>query len=219
MKRDFLLQRRNLMAAIALTAFLPAMARSQQPGTDYTVLKPELPVETPGKIEVVEFFWYGCPACFKIEPLLEAWTPKLQPDTVFRRIPAVFNDRWAVDAAIYYTLEAMSLSDKLHKPLFDAIHKDRLRTDSGAALSQWLQRNGVDLKKFEEMSESFGVQSKVRRAAQLGAAYRIEGTPTLAVQGRYVVTIEQARTFERMVEIADHLVGVARKSLSAAKKT
>lgn len=217
--RPFLPQRRSLIAALALAPFLPAPARSQQPGTDYTPLKPELPVETPGKIEVVEFFWYGCPACYKLEPLLEAWVPKLQPDTVFRRIPAVFNDRWALDAAIYYTFEAMGTVEKLHKPLYDAIHRDRLRTDNGAALKQWLERNGVDPKKFEEMSKSFGVQSKVRRAAQLGSAYRIEGTPTMAVHGRYVITIEQARTFERMVAIADHLVGVARKSLPAAKKS
>jgi len=212
-------QRRSLMAALALAPFLPGLARAQQAGTDYTPLKPELAVETPGKIEVVEFFWYGCPACYKLEPLLEAWVPKLQPDTVFRRIPAVFNDRWALDAAIYYTFEAMGAVDKLHKPLFEAIHKDRLKTDNGAALKQWLERNGVDPKKFEEMSKSFGVQSKVRRAAQQGAAYRIEGTPTMAVHGRYVIKIEQAQTFERMVAIADHLVGVTRKSLPAAKKS
>lgn len=223
MTRTFLPRRRNLVAALALapalSALAPGLARAQQPGTDFTVLKPELPVETPGKIEVVEFFWYGCPACYKLEPLLESWVPRLQPDTVFRRIPAVFNDRWALDAAIYYSFEAMGTAEKLHKPLFDAIHKDRLRTDNGAALSQWLQRNGVDPKKFEDTSKSFGVQSKVRRAAQQGAAYRIEGTPTMAVHGRYVITIEQARTFERMVATADHLVGVTRKSLPAAKKS
>lgn len=219
MKRDFLPQRRNLMAALALTPFLPGVARAQRAGADYTPIKPELAVETPGKIEVVEFFWYGCPACYKLEPLLEAWIPKLQPDTVFRRIPAVFNDRWALDAAIYYTFEAMGAVDKLHKPLFDAIHRDRLKTDNNAALKQWLERNGVDTRKFEDMSKSFGVQSKVRRAAQQGAAYRIEGTPTMAVHGRYVINIEQAQTFERMVAIAEHLVGVTRKSLPAAKKS
>jgi len=219
MNRDFHHRRRSLVAALALAPLLPGVARAQQPGADYTLLKPELAVETPGKIEVVEFFWYGCPACYNLEPLLEAWVPRLQPDTVFRRIPAVFNDRWALDGAIYYTFEAMGAVDKLHKPLFDAIHKDRLRTDNGPALSQWLQRNGVDPKKFEDMSKSFGVQSKLRRAVQQGAAYRIEGTPTMAVHGRYVITIEQARTFERMVATAEHLVGVTRKSLSAAKKS
>ncbi|MDA0274997.1 MAG: thiol:disulfide interchange protein DsbA/DsbL [Proteobacteria bacterium] len=219
MTRNFLPRRRNLVAALALVPFLPGVARAQQPGTDYTSLDPKLPVESDGKIEVVEFFWYGCPACYKMEPLLDAWVPKLQADTLFRRIPAVFNDRWAVDAAIYYTFEAMGAVEKLHKPFFDSIHEDRLRTDNGPALSQWLQRNGVDLKKFEGMRKSFGVQSKVRRAAQLGAAYRIEGTPTLAVHGRYIIKIEQAQTFERMIAIADHLVGVTRKSLPAAKRS
>lgn len=217
MNRDFLPRRRTLVAALALTPFLPATARAQQPGADYTPLKPELPVETPGKIEVVEFFWYGCPACYQLEPLLEAWVPKLQADTVFRRIPAVFNDRWALDAAIYYTIETMGALDKLHKPLFEAIHKDRLRTDNGAALSQWLQRNGVEPKKFEEMSKSFGVQSKVRRAAQLTTAYRIDGTPALAVHGTYTITADQGKTARGMFAIADHLVGLARKNPGAKK--
>lgn len=222
MKRDFLPpsfpRRRSLMAALALSPFVGA-AGAQQPGADYTPLKPELPVETAGKIEVVEFFWYGCPACYKMEPLLEAWVPKLAADTHFRRIPGVFNDRWALDAAIFYTFEAMGTLEKHHKPFFDAIHKDRLKTDNGPALKQWLERNGIDAKKFEDMSKSFGVQSKVRRAAQQGAAYRIEGTPTMAVHGRYTIKIEQAQTFERMIATADHLIGLTRKSLPAAKKS
>jgi thiol:disulfide interchange protein DsbA len=219
MNRAFLPRRRSLVAALALSPWLPAgTAIAQQPGTDYTPLKPELPVETPGKIEVIEFFWYGCPACYKMEPLLEAWVPKLPADTQFRRIPGVFNERWALDAAIYYSFEGMGVLEKVHRPFFDAIHKDRLRTDNGAALNQWLERNGVNPKKFEEMSKSFGVQSRVRRAAQQGAAYKIEGTPTLAVHGRYTVSVEQGQgQFERMIAIADHLVGVTRKTLAAKK--
>jgi protein dithiol oxidoreductase (disulfide-forming) len=219
MNRAFLPRRRSLVAALALSPWFQAgTAIAQQAGADYTPLKPELPVETPGKIEVLEFFWYGCPACYKMEPLLEAWVPKLQADTQFRRIPAVFNDRWALDAAIYYSFESMGILEKVHKPFFDAIHKDRLRTDNGPALSQWLERNGVNPKKFEEMSKSFGVQSRVRRAAQQGAAYKIEGTPTLAVHGRYTVSVEQGQgQFERMIAIADHLVGVTRKTLAAKK--
>lgn len=217
-RRDFT----TLSLATTCVGLLPAFGHAQGgpvEGKDYVKLSQRQPTQDPKKLEVVEFFWYGCPACYKLEPLLEAWVPRLQPDTVFRRIPAVFNDRWALDAAIYYTFEAMGAVEKLHKPFFDAIHKDRLKTDNGAALKQWLERNGVDPKKFEEMSKSFGVQSKVRRAAQQGAAYRIEGTPTMAVHGRYVIKIEQAQTFERMVAIADHLVGVTRKSLPAAKKS
>jgi thiol:disulfide interchange protein DsbA len=131
---------------------------------------------------------------------------KLPPDVEFRRVPAVFNQRWAHDAAIFYSLEAMGLLDKLHKPLFDAIHKDRLRTDNAAALSEWLQKHNVDPKKFDATLRSFGVQSKTKRAAQQTIAYKIDGTPAMAVHGRYVVGAQNG-----MLQAVDSLVANARK--------
>jgi thiol:disulfide interchange protein DsbA len=155
---------------------------------NYTELKTPQPVEAQGgKIDVVEFFWYGCIHCYNLEPALENWVKKLPPDVQFRRVPAVFNPRWGHDAAIFYTFEAMGLLDKLHKPLFDAIHRGGLRTDNPQALDQWLQKQGVEPKKFNETMKSFAVQSKTRRAVQLTTGYGIEGTPAMAVQGRYVV--------------------------------
>ena len=155
---------------------------------NFTELKTPQPIEAQaGKIEVVEFFWYGCIHCYNLEPALESWVKKLPPDVQFRRVPAVFNPRWGHDAAIFYAFEAMGLLDKLHKPLFDAIHRGGLRTDNPQALDQWLQKQGVDPKKFNETMRSFAVQSKTRRAIQLTTGYAIEGTPAMAVQGRYVV--------------------------------
>jgi thiol:disulfide interchange protein DsbA len=155
---------------------------------NYTELNTPQPVEAQGgKIDVVEFFWYGCIHCYNLEPALESWLKKLPPDVQFRRVPAVFNPRWGHDAAIFYTFEAMGLLDKLHKPLFDAIHRGGLRTDNPQALDQWLQKQGVEPKKFNETMKSFAVQSKTRRAVQLTTGYGIEGTPAMAVQGRYVV--------------------------------
>jgi protein dithiol oxidoreductase (disulfide-forming) len=206
------LRRRTLVLALGLAPFgALAQARQPAPGVDYTELKPAQPVETQGKIEVVEFFWYGCPHCYTLEPLLEQWIPKLPADVQFRRIPAVFNDQWARDAAIYYAFDALGVVGKLHRPFFDAIHGDRLRTDNPQALAEWLQRNNVDSKKFEETLKSFGVQSKVRRARQLSVAYRIDGTPALAVHGRFTVSAEQARTQRGMLVTTEYLIGVARK--------
>ena len=141
--------RRNLSIALALAALgAPVPVRAQlRPGTDYVVLKPELPVDTPGKIEVIEFFWYGCPHCYGLEPLIEAWLKKLPPDTAFRRIPAVFNERWAKDAAIFYALEATGQLERLHRPLFNAIHRDALKTDNGQALGHeavFWYRGGIE---------------------------------------------------------------------------
>jgi|SRR5437660_12680031 len=204
MKRLFSLLMVLLMAA--------PLARAQPGKYQYTELKPPLPVEAQGKnVEVVEFFWYGCPHCYNLEPLIEAWTKKLPPDVQFRRIPAVFNERWAHDAAIFYTFEAMGVLDKLHRPFFDAIHRDRLRTDNQEAMTQWLQKNGVDPKKFYDTLKSFTIQSKTRRAVQLTTAYKIDGTPAMAVQGRFTVSTEQGRNFEGMLDTVSYLVDMLRQ--------
>jgi thiol:disulfide interchange protein DsbA len=209
--------RRALAAALALA---PVLARAQAPGASlaYTTLKRPLQVEAPGKIEVAEFFWYGCIHCYRLEALLEGWVPKLRPDTHFRRIPAVFDDpRFLQDAAIFYALEAMSLLEKLHRPLFDAIHVNRLRTSNNDALAEWLTRNGVDSRKFAATMNSFGVQSKVKRAGQLTAAAAIDGTPALLVHGRYTISAEQGPTHEGMLATASRLVEAVRRDLPAKK--
>ena len=201
------------IVAVVLAAFLalPLAASAQQTQYQYGELNPPQPVENASKIEVIEFFWYGCPHCYSLEPYIETWLKKLPPDVEFRRVPAVFNSRWGHDAAIFYTLEAMGLVDKLHRPLFDAIHKSGLRTDNEAAFSEWLQKNGVDPKKFMDTMKSFGVQSKVKRAVQQTVAYKIDGTPAMAVAGRYTVSADQGRTQPGMLQSVDGLVALVRK--------
>ncbi len=202
--------RRVLTAAIVAFLLSPALALAQGKFA-YTELKPAQPTEAAGKIEVLEFFWYGCPHCYNLEPLIEGWLKKLPADAQFRRVPAVFNERWGHDAAIFYTFEALGVLDKVHRPFFDAIHRDALRTDNPQALNQWLEKQGIDVKRFNETLKSFGVQSKLRRATQLTIAYRIDGTPAMAVQGRYTVSAEQGRSREGMMETVDYLVDMIRK--------
>jgi thiol:disulfide interchange protein DsbA len=194
----------------AVLLLAPALALAQGKPA-YTELKPPLPVDNDGRIQVLEFFWYGCIHCYNLEPTVEKWEKTLPKDVEFRRVPAIFNDRWALDAQIFYAFEALGVLDKLHRPFFDAIHRDHLRTDNQQALAEWLQKQGVDPKKFNDVMKSFGVQSKTRRAAQLTAAYKIDGTPELAVQGRYTVSAEQGRSQQGMLETVDYLVGLARK--------
>jgi protein dithiol oxidoreductase (disulfide-forming) len=193
----------------AMLLGLPLAAAGQQ--FSYTELEPRQPVESQGKIEVIEFFWYGCIHCYNLEPYIESWEKKLPKDVEFKRVPAVFNQRWAYDAAIFYTIEAMGLFDKLHRPLYDAIHKDRLRTDNAQAMGDWLQKHGVDPKKFNDTLKSFTVQSKTRRAMQLTVAYKVDGTPAMAVDGRYTVSAEQGRTQQGLLKAVDSLVEMVRK--------
>ena len=190
--------RRSLIAAlIASPCLVPIGARAQRP--TYQELNPPQLVESANKIEVLEFFWYGCIHCYNLEPKIETWLKTLPKDVEFRRVPAVLSDRWAYDA--------LGLLDKLHRPFFDAIHRDRLRSDNWQALSAWLQKNGVDPKKFEATVKSFGVQSKTKRAIRLTADYKIDGTPAMAVHGRYTVP-----SSEDMLDTVNQLVSAVRKS-------
>jgi thiol:disulfide interchange protein DsbA len=187
-------------------------------GIDYAELKPPQATDAPGKIEVVEFFWYRCPHCYALEPDLNAWLKRLSRDVQFRRIPGILNEDWAVDARIFYTLEALGETGRLHRPLFDAIHQQggvRLRGDTFAKwAADWLAKQGVDRAKYDAAFHSFTVESRLRRALQMSQAYRLDGVPTLAVQGRYVVMSGQRKA---MLDTTDYLVGEARKQLAKAK--
>jgi protein dithiol oxidoreductase (disulfide-forming) len=200
--------RRTLVVALSLTPLALASGRVfAQANGAFSELKPPLHVESEGKIEVLEFFWYGCIHCYNLEPKLDAWLKTLPKDVQFRRVPAVLSDRWGHDATIFYAFEAMGLLDKLHRPFFEAIHVNRLRTDNAASLNGWLEKQGLDPKKVNEVARSFGVQSKVKRAIRLTSDYRIEGTPAMAVHGRYTVPASDA-----MLDTVNQLVAAVRKS-------
>ena len=209
------MNRCNALAAALLAAtlaFLPLAAHAQpKAAIDYSELKAAQPVEAKGKVEVVEFFWYRCSHCYSLEPILETWVRKLPADVQFRRIPAVLSDSWAVDATIFYTFDALGVLDKVHKPFFDAIHKDKLDIRSETPMTEWLTKHGIDRKKFDETYRSFGVQAKVKRAAQLSAAYQLEGVPLLAVQGKYSVSAEQGGSQSGMLATTDYLIDMTRK--------
>ncbi len=209
--------------ATALIVFLAAGLAQAQPvaGVEYRQLATAQPTDIPGKIEVVEFFWYGCPHCYNFEPVLEPWLKKLPKDAHFRRIPAMFNDEYAQGARAFYALEAIGAEARLHQALFDAVHTgSRLRVGDEAALTEWLGKHGVDTKKFAAAYHSFSVESKLKRAAQLTQAYKIDGVPTMAVNGKYVVVTDNVKSFEHLLAITDYLIEQSRKKAGkvAAKK-
>lgn len=201
--------------------FATALAQAQPaPGVDYQELSTAQATDAPGKIEVIEFFWYGCPHCYNFEPVLDPWIKKLPKDTQFRRVPAIFSDDWAKGARVFYALEAIGEEQRLHKPLFDAVHQGQnLNVANEAALKEWLGKQGVDTKKFAAAYGSFSVESKVKRAAQLTQAYKIDGVPSMAVNGKYVVSASAANSRERLLAVADYLIDRLRKGgVKAAPK-
>jgi protein dithiol oxidoreductase (disulfide-forming) len=203
--------------AAALLVAAPALAQQPVKERDYFELSPPQATESPGKVEVTEFFWYRCPHCYALEPQLESWVKRLPKDAQFRRVPAVFNDDWAIDARIFYTLEAMGQVERLHRGLFDAIHQQggvRLKGEAYAKwAAEWLAKQGVDAKKYDETFRSFTVSTKVRRASQMTQAYKFDGVPALAVQGRYVVNASNS-----MLSVADYLIGQSRKAPTSSRK-
>lgn len=199
-------------AGIGATLLAPAVhAQAPQAGTDYVVLKQPQPTSAPGKIEVVEFFWYGCPHCNRFEPLLDVWVKKLPADVSFRRVPVAFREEFVVHQRIYYALEALGQLETLHRKVFHAIHVERNPLNKPEAVADFMAKNGVDRAKFLEAFNSFGVQAKVRQASQLAEGYKIDGVPALGVNGRYWTSGGLTGSLERSLVVADYLIAQARK--------
>ena len=177
-----------LTGAACLVFAGAAAAQEAREGRDYSVLSPAQPTDAKGKIEVTEFFWYGCSHCFELEPLLQKWAKNKPQDVVFNRVAALFpGNKWLPEVKLYYTLEALGLVDKLHQQVFDAMHVDRVRMSDEKTMLGWMEAKGVDRKKFEDAYRSFAIQSKTQRSMQLSQAYGLDGVPALFVQGKYKV--------------------------------
>jgi thiol:disulfide interchange protein DsbA len=165
-----------------------ASPANPQPGTDYRVLDKPQQTDSGKKVEVTEFFWYSCPHCNALEPQLVEWVKKQGDNIVFKRVPIAFRPSFEPQQRLYYALEAMGKTEELHKKIFHRIHADRQPLDTEAAIVDFVEKQGIDKKKFLDLYNSFGVQTKVRRATQLQEAYRIDGVPTIAIDGRYITS-------------------------------
>lgn len=186
---------------------LPAVVRAATEPDNIVILNPVQPTDSgPGKIEVLEFFSYGCSHCADFNPLLEPWVKKLPADVVFKRVPVGFGRApWLNLSKMHYALESMGLGDKLAADIFDAIFKDHERLDLGLErMTAWLGKKGVDTKQFTAAFNSFTVQSQVKRAEALTKNFKIDGTPTLAIDGRYLVTADPK--YANMLPTASKLI-------------
>jgi thiol:disulfide interchange protein DsbA len=210
-RREFSMQ----LAAVGLGSAWASAAQAQGApveGKHYLRVSPPAPVSAPaGKIEVVEFFSYGCPHCYSLEPTIDAWSKRQPPDVVFKRVPVGFNALYENYQKIYYALEAMGEVDKMQAKVFNAIHQQRQRLDKEADIAAFMTANGVDGAKFLEQFKSFSVQAKVRQAKQLSEAYKIDGVPTMGVQGIYLTSGSLAGSNERALAVTDNLVQSLRK--------
>ncbi len=199
------------VSGAALAANALAQGAVPVEGTQYVRLSPPLPVPQ-GKIEVIEFFWYGCPHCNAFEPSLDAWQKNLPADVAFRRVPVAFRpEPFVAHQKIFYALEAMDLVGTMHRKVFYAIHHDRRRLDKPDDISAFMAKNGVDPVKFMANFNSFSTAAKARQAAQLAADYKIDGVPAIGVQGRYYTSAALANGAENSLAIADYLIQKVRQ--------
>ena len=181
----------HLMAVVSFgfIATTSVMATPTEPveGAEYLRLQNAQPTDTGKKVEVLEFLWYNCPHCFAFEPSLTELVKKRGDSIVFRRVPVGFRESFVPQQKLYYTLEAMNRMD-VHKQVFDAIHSARQKLDKEDAILDFIDKQGVDRKKFLDIYNSFGVQSKVNRVRQLQETYRIDGVPTVVIDGQYITS-------------------------------
>jgi thiol:disulfide interchange protein DsbA len=200
---------KQLAALGALSAWGTAgFAQQREP---FQTLGTKVPTEVAGKVEVIEFFSYGCPHCSDFEPLLNAWTKNLPGDVNFVKVPITFNrPEWTTLARLYYALEVMGEAAKQGPAVFKAIHEQKRPLHQEDALMEWVAASGIDSKRFNEAYKSFGVQSKVQRANQIAAAYKISGVPMMAVDGHYLISASTAGGYGQMLKSVDQLIARAR---------
>ncbi|TWI56564.1 thiol:disulfide interchange protein DsbA [Pseudomonas duriflava] len=201
---------RNLIftAVLAFTGLFGALAHAQeyQAGKEYVELKSPVPVSQPGKIEVVELFWYGCPHCYAFEPTLNAWVGKLPEDVHFKRVPAMFGGVWNVHGQLFVTLEAMGVEQKVHDAVFNAIHKEHQKLATPDEMADFLAEHGVDREKFLSTYDSFAVKGQVEKDKKLAMAYQITGVPTMVVNGKYRFDLGSAGGPDEALKVADYLI-------------
>ena len=220
---------KHALAALSLgfVAFAAsATPANPQNGVDYRTLEQKQQTDSGKKVEVTEFFWYSCPHCFALDPDLEAWVKKQGDNINFRRVPVAFRESFVPQQKMFYALEALGKGEELHRKIFNTIHAQRQPVDTDAQILDFVVKNGIDKQKFLDTYNSFAVQTKARRAAQLQQAYQVDGVPMLAVDGRYVTSpsivsnslgnVSEQALHTGTLQVMDWLVAKVQKEMKAS---
>ena len=203
--------RRALFAVLCAVALASGTATAQLvEGKNYARIANPQPVETGRKIEVIEFFSYGCPHCAELEPHLVTWLAKAPQDVAFRRVPVMFQQRWVPLAKIYYTLDALGVESRLSPEVFKAIHGSSTALWEPGKFYDWTASKGLDGRKVEEVFTSFAVDGKMKRATQLAQQYNVQSVPLVIVDGKFVTSSDRVGTHAQLPAAIDELVNKAR---------
>lgn len=210
-----------LLLSTQVFADTPAAAPTALPkqGADYDVTVQTIPTDNPAKIEVVELFWYGCPHCYHMDPVLNAWVKKQGADVYFKRVPGLPRAEWAPMAKAFYAMETLGVSEKLHTPLFEAIHKTKTLnpTDEVATIAWIASQSGLDKAKVEDAFKSFSMNTKLNRASQLFRASGATGVPSIIIDGKYITSSTMAGDNDKALKVADYIISNIRKEKAKKK--
>ncbi len=205
-----------LFATLLTLASSWLSAATYKEGVDYDVLAQPGKVEVPGKIEVREFFWFGCPHCFKLETNMKNWKANLAEDVNFVATPAAMNKGWVNHAHAFYVAEALGKLEEIQPKLFYQIHVEKKITNTQDDLAAFFGKFGVSEGDFNKLFNSFSVRVKVRQADAMAKTYRLRGVPALVINGKYLVKAQSGRTFEDMLQVVDFLIEKERTASKVA---
>lgn len=180
-------------------------AADYKEGVHYKAL-PQQSTDSGDKIEVLEFFWYGCPHCYSFEPYIKSWKKSKPENVEFTRVPAIFRPDWEVQARAYYALSNMGVLEQVHGKIFEEIHKNKKTLNKFELMADFVEKNGVDRNKFAEEYNSFAVDGMVRKAKKKQTNYKIQGVPSIAVAGKYLTSGSMSGSYENLINIINHLV-------------
>jgi thiol:disulfide interchange protein DsbA len=210
--------RRGFLAVVLLIVLAPLSLHAAdkfEENISYFEIFPKYPGTEAGKIEVLEFFWYNCPHCYDFEPYLEKWLAQKPTDVAFTKLPVIFNQTGRMHAETYYALELMGKEHSVSNLIFSAVHDKKMQLNTIEAVEKFLAANGVDVDQFRSARQSFAVQTRVNRAADMAKRFDITGVPSVVVHGSY--KSGSTRSFGEMIELVDYLIDKTKKEMALAK--
>lgn len=206
---------RVLARLAAFAVLLVTLAAQAQPvpqaDRQFVRLDKPQPVASGDRIEVIEFFYYGCPVCYELEPVLSRWSVKAPADVALRRVPALASASWENFARLFYSLEAMDELGRLHWPVYDNFHFEDISLNEEPVMFEWVARNGVEKEKFVEMYNSAAIRAKVAAARDMVRTYQVKGVPSFVVDGKYLTSANMAGGVGALMPVVDRLIELARK--------
>lgn len=196
-----------ILLSLMAFGFVPAAnAQEFKEGVHYERIVPAQPTSTGDKVEVVEAFWYGCPHCYRFEPYVERWLRRKPANAEFIRMPAVFRPSWEPHARAFYAAQLLGVWEKIHMPMFNAIHQQQRPLNNEVALADFFAEHGVDKDEFRKAYNSFAVDTKVRQAKAMVERYGVTGVPAVIVNGKYRINARTAGSNANMLKVIDFLV-------------